>query len=225
MTISAYAGSDGGSPNTWPQYTTFQDSEFVNAPSQNALKIYSLWKLLIEDNLFRDVAAGTSLKADIPQFTYRRNTHVNVQDQGVGGNMNYTTTYGEILYNLFNQPSSTRAVRINQNMVTQRVDIYRNTVIGRLQIENIGSNNGPFRVYNNVIVNNDSGTPSGSHVYASSSSYEFGDNLTGYPSDGLVDSFGALTGNSTRFIGTHGHQLLGDASAPSAPTALLLQTQ
>ena len=89
------------------------------------------------------------------------------------------------------------ALRLNQNGESRRIFVYRNTFQGRIQVQNTDAADGPFTLSNNVIVNNDSGTPSGSHVFHSAVSAPsriiLSNNLVGYPSDNIVDTNGNLT--------------------------------
>lgn len=222
MTTSGYSSSnEGGSPSTWSQYTAIQDNEFFNAPADMAIKTYSLWKALIEDNIFRDMYYGVELKADMPQFTYRGNIHHRIPGRAIGGNMHSYSTHGEILFNLVNEPSGQFALDINQDSQARRIDVYRNTFVGRVRVRNTDSNDGPFNFSYNVIVNNDNGTPSGSHIVhenvSAPSRIAITANLAGYPADNIVDSNGQLSSGYSQYFGTHGYQLSGQASRVPMP--------
>lgn len=224
MTTSSYSNSDtGGNASSWGQYLTVQDCEFSNAPADMGLKIYSQWKLLIEGNTFRNTHYGTELKADMPQFTYRGNVHIGVPARAIGGNMHSASTHGEILFNLVNSLSSEAALDVNQDSQAKRIDIYRNTFIGRVRVRNTDSADGPFRFYNNVIVSNDSGTPAGSRIHhenvSDPSRIIVSDNLVGSPSSNIVDAAGELTSQHSQYLGIRGHQV-GNVVRPSPPSAL-----
>lgn len=208
MTTSAYSDSNtGGNSTTWGEYLVIQDCEFTNAPVDMALKIYSQWKLLIEDNVFQRMNIGTELKADMPQFTYRANKHYEVPGNSIGGNMHSYTTHGEILFNLVNVPSGQSAIDLNQDGQAKRVDVYRNTFVGRVRVRNVDTADGPFSLYNNVIVNSDPGT----HIYTENisdgSRITIRDNLVGTSSTGIVDATSSLTGTYTQYLGTRGYEV------------------
>lgn len=222
MTTSGYSSSnEGGNPSSWGQYTAIQDSEFFNAPVDLAIKTYSLWKALIEDNIFHDVNFGVELKADMPQFTYRGNIHYRIPGRAIGGNMHSYTFHGEILFNLVNAPSGDVALDVNQDGQARRIDIYRNTFLGRIRVRYTDSDDGPFTFSNNVIVNDDSGTPAGTHIYhmevSDPSRVVSVDNLVGYPRDGIVDSNGLLSSGYAEYFGTHGFQISGQESRVPLP--------
>ena len=211
----------------WSDYTVVQDCEFFNAPADMAMKTYSQRKMLIEGNVLRDIYYGTELKFDMPRFTYRGNIHYNIPGRAIGGNMHAESTSGEILFNLVNAPSGEAALDVNQDGMATRIDTYRNTFVGRVRVRNTYSENGPFRFYNNVIVSNDAGTPSGSHIHHEqvhdASRVQGFDNLAGYPNDNIVDSAGSLTAAYQQFIGTRGYQIGGASSPPSPPTNFVVE--
>ncbi|MGH9346317.1 MAG: hypothetical protein ACRD26_03530, partial [Vicinamibacterales bacterium] len=200
-------------------YGVIQDSDFSGVTGVGVtLKIYAQNKLLIEDTTHHDSTYAVELKDDVRQFSVRRNVVYNTQITGIGGNMQETTTHGEIL---FNNVQAGLALDLNQNGMAGRIHVYRNTIVGRAQVRNTDSADGPFYLYNNVIVNNDGGTPSGSHIYHSNVSAAgrivLTDNLTGYPADNIVDGNGNLTAAYANYLGTHGHQIAG---GPRPPTNL-----
>ncbi|QKK12082.1 MAG: hypothetical protein HND59_11310 [Pseudomonadota bacterium] len=234
MTTSAYSNSNtGGNASTWSQYPAIQDCEFYNAPVDLAIKTYSLWKSLIEDNVFHDLNYGIEIKADMPQFTYRGNTHYGSPGRAIGGNMHSFTTHGEILFNLVNEPSGQFALDVNQDSQAKRIDIYRNTFIGRVRVRSVDSSDGPFRLYNNVVVNNDSGTGSAPHIYleeiSDPSRIIVSNNITGYPGDNIVDSSGALTSAYSEYVTTHGSEMRTGGglitAAPSHPGNVSVEPQ
>jgi hypothetical protein len=225
LTMSAYTDSDvGGSPSSWGQYLAVQNCEFWNAPMNVAIKTYSQWKMVIEDNVFRQTFFGTELKADMPQFQYRRNTHIGIPGTAIGGNMHSASTHGEILFNLVNAPSGDYALDVNQDSQTKRVDIYRNTFMGTVRVRNADSQDGPFRVYNNVIINGSTGTQRVTTENTTDASrIVITDNLAGAPNGGLVDSAGMLIGSFlTDFLGRRGH-LIGNEVRPRPPTGVSAQ--
>lgn len=220
-TNASYIMTLGGNESLYGDYMAVQDCDFSDAPLDMGLKIYSQRKLVIENNVFSGMMVGTELKADAPQFTYRANRHHNIVDRAIGGNMHNTTTYGEINFNLVDGANSRFALDVNQDGMARRIDIYRNTFVGRVRVRNTDAADGPFRFYNNVIVNSDSGTPSGSHIYfegVDGARVTSVDNLAGYPSGNIVDASGNLASGYLNFLGTRGYQI-GEATAPPSPPA------
>lgn len=221
MTMSHYSDSGvGGNSGTWAQYLAIQDNEFINAPMDMGLKIYSTWKMLIEDNTFRDSSIGAELKADMAQFTYRHNEHYNTWTKGVGGNMHSLTTHGEINFNLIHDHDSSVAMDINQDGMAKRIDIYRNTVVGRVRVRNTDAADGPFRFYDNVLINSEGATRIDLENVSAVTQVITRDNLTA--SSGVVDSTGSLTSQYSQYVGTRGWEV-GNVVRPSAPTALSVQ--
>ncbi|MCL4874167.1 right-handed parallel beta-helix repeat-containing protein [bacterium] len=219
---------------TASDYMIIQDSFFHNLDLGAGIKIYAKNKLLIEDNVlahFKDTNTvtnieGIALKGDVRRTTVRGNTIYDVPQKGIGGNMHDTTTREmEILYNCVYNASIT-AIDINQDGMAGVIHIYRNTFSGTVQVRNTDSSDGPFYFSNNVIVNRDSGTPAGSHIYHLSvsdpSRVVRSDNLVGYPADNILGSGCNLTSGYLSYIGTHGHlrSVPLNAPVPSAPASL-----
>lgn len=223
---SAFIMCVTGGAGNYGDYLTIQDSEFANAPSDLALKTYTQRKMLIEDNNLHDLHYGTELKADMPQFTYRGNRHYNIPGRAIGGNMHESATSGEILFNLVLGSGSEAALDVNQDGMARRIDIYRNTFVGRVRVRNTDLLDGPFRFQNNVIVSNDPGTSLLSRILLESVSdllriTQLND-LTGAPSAGIVDAAGNLTANYSQHIGSRGYQL-SDLPRPMPPTNVSAQ--
>ena len=219
-------------------YTVVQDNDFGNIRTGSAncaLKLYTLIKPLFEDNSFHDIQADSealAIKAAISMYTVRGNRFWNTF-HGIGGNQNWYSpadqTRGEILYNTV-QASGTNsdALNFNQNEVAGETFIYRNTLVGRVIAYNTGPGDGPFRLYNNIVVNSDSGTPSGSHIthvgVTDASRIVLSNNLVGSPSDGILTSQALLTPAYQQYATTHGSQIPGGITtlpnAPAAPTSV-----
>jgi hypothetical protein len=200
------------------EYTVIQNCEFYQPyePSELAIKIYGQYKLLIEDNVFHGIA-GIEIKNDARQYTVRRNTFYNIPSLAIGGNMHTETTHGEILFNNV-RDNAPLALDLNQDAMAGLTHVYRNTFHGTVRVRNVTTENGPFDLRHNVIVNNDGGTPDGSHIV-----YEYVldesrinqvDNLAGYPADGIIDAMGNLTGAYTQYIGSRGHMLTAPIAGP-----------
>jgi len=208
-----YAWSWGEAVSEARQYCVFQDNEFYNAPLDGAYKLYGLWKPLVEDNYCHDLRGCFDPKAGVARFTFRGCTLDNV-GVGVHGNMNNSGELyasGEVLYNRIIN-AVTWPLEINNDSSARQIDVYRNTIVGGEPIvERVDGEDGPFYFYNNVIVNDVSGTPEGSHITQSEvtdpSRIILSDNLAGYPADGIVDAGGGLTPGYASYLGTHGCQI------------------
>jgi hypothetical protein len=211
------------------RYMVIQDSEFYHSISEPgadcAIKIYAREKLLIEDNVFYDLRTAIELKDDARQFSVRGNTFHTISRVAIGGNMHETTTYGEILFNNVRAPGAAAALDVNQDGMASSIHIYRNTFQGRVRVRNTDTADGPFYFSNNVIVNDDAGTPSGSHIYhenvSSPSRIVLSNNLVGYPADNILEPNLTLTSAYSAYVGTRGFQLGGPR--PPAPRNLRVQ--
>jgi hypothetical protein len=212
------------------QDSSFYDLRINDSDAACTLKIYSQQKILIEDTVQYNGIKATELKADVRQFTVRNNTFYNLTGTAIGGNMHGCvgcsggsdsyTTGGEILFNNVRGPG--QALEINQDGFAIRTHIHRNTFRGRVGVVRTDSADGPFYFSNNVIVSNDAGTPSGSHIYhfevSDPSRIVLSNNLVGYPSDNIIDSNGNLTSGYSQYYGTHGYQHSGGGTTPPPPT-------
>jgi hypothetical protein len=203
------------------RYMVIQDTSFYNvAPESVTIKIYGQEKLLIENTVHYNAPVGIELKNDIRQFTVRGNTMHDITQAAIGGNMHTATTNGEIV---FNNSRGGLAVDLNQDGMAGQIFVQRNTFVGRVEVRSTDSADGPFRLSQNVIINSDPGTPSGSHVYHLSvtdpSRVILSNNLVGNPSDNMVDANGNLTSGYVGYIGSRGHMLgTGGGQTIAAPT-------
>lgn len=198
---------------TW--YAAYQNCDFHhNAPG--GIKQYSQKKLLWEDCKFRDSGVGPDLKSDIVRFEVRGCTFSGNRDTQAGlfGNMhparNGGQITGEIRFNrmLCGHAPSLYALEVNQDGLANEIHIYRNTLLGVVNVRNADSADGPFRFSRNVIVNLGSGTDRVSFEAVSDPSrVVFAENLAGGPGDGIVDAEGNLVGSYRSYIGKRGHQL------------------
>jgi hypothetical protein len=181
-----------------------------------ALKMYSLEKTLVADNVFHDTGNGSeavvAIKDSISQFEVRSNEFYDVQGLALGGNMATTMfqTFGEFRFNNV-RAAGYGAMLINQNGEVGRIRAYRNTLQGSIELRWVESHNGPISFERNVIVNDDGGeAPRPFFRYvevADPSRITEDDDLTGAPADGMLDELGDLVGEFMRWLGTHGHQL------------------
>ena len=202
--ISTDIACDGG---------VIQDSEFYNLTGNaTTLKLYSQRKLLVEDTIHHDVTTGIEVKADNAQFTLRNNRFYAITGNAIGGNMNYATTTGEILYNLIR---NTNALRVNNDSAARAIWIYRNTFVGNVVVASTDAADGPFTFNNNVIQNSNGGTGITFEEVTAPSRVSIVNNLTG---TSRVDTNGNLTTANAQYIGTHGYQQGPAGSVPRPPT-------
>lgn len=217
-------------------YMAIQDSTFNDLNHGAGIKLYETHKMVVENNILSNIRdttgadsiEGVAVKGNTSKVYVRQNIIHDVPARGIGGN-NDITTDSEYLYNyIYNALEN--AIEVNQDSVAQRIYIYRNTFVGRVQVLNATSSSGPFYFDNNVIINNDSGT----HIYcgggvngcSSPLKVVANNNLIGTPSDNIVDSNGNLTVGYAQYVGTRGWQLGGgssDTTPPAAPSGLSVQ--
>jgi hypothetical protein len=198
MTTTSPEPSDG---------SVIQDCEFSNVTGEAVtLKIYAQRKLLIENTIHHHSTIGIELKDDIRQFSVRGNTIYDVERAGVGGNMHEKSTHGEIL---FNNIRAGVAVDLNQDGMAGAIHVYRNTLVGRVQVRNADATNGPFYFRHNIIVSDERGAGSSriSHYEVKDASkIVAADNVAEGSSRKVVDANGNLTTPFAKYRGTHGHQ-------------------
>jgi hypothetical protein len=200
------------SDNMIIQDSTFYDLNLGTGAA--GLKIYAKNKILIEDNTLHTFTGGTNsegiaLKGHTVRATVRGNTIYDIPNKAIGGNM-HPLQDAEIIFNrIYNVPGV--ALDINQDGLAGPTYIYRNTILGRVQVRNTDSSDGPFVFERNVIVNGDSGTPAGSHIFYSgvtdNTRIVQRDNLSGYYSANIVDSSGNLTEAFSQHVGVYGYQM------------------
>jgi hypothetical protein len=225
------SGQDG----PFGAYLVIQDNVCHDVDKGAGIKIYATYKMLIEDNVVHNIRdssgdgdiEGIALKYGVDHGTVRGNRIFDVSQKAIGGNMNSGNNFSrdiEILYNrIYN--ASTNAVEINQNSAAGVIHIYRNNFVGRVSVRNTDGADGPFNFYNNVIVNSDSGTPAGSHIFHDNVSAPgrivLSDNLVGSPSDNIVDGTGNLTSAFSSYLNTHGDRATVSPTPPAdnAPPA------
>jgi hypothetical protein len=198
---------------TW--YAAYQDCDFHhNAPG--GIKQYSQKKLLWEDCKFRDSGIGPDLKADVVRFEVRGCTFAGNRGPmaGLFGNMHPARgggqITGEIRFNrmLCGHGPDLYALEVNQDGLANEIHIYRNTLLGVVNVRSTDSADGPFRFSRNVIVNLGSGAERVRFEAVSDPSrVVFAENLVGSPADGIVDAEGKLLGSYKSHIGRRGHQL------------------
>lgn len=210
-----------GSISSMGSYMTIQDNIFQDVDRGSCIKLYSTQRVLIEDNICRDGSdstggndfEGIAIKGGgLSRVTVRHNTIYDIDQKGIGGNMNVLQS-GEILFNrIYN--TRTNAMDVNQDGVAGPIYIYRNTFVGQVMVRNTDSSDGPFYFQNNVIINNDPGN----HLYYESvsdtSRILATNNLVGTPSQNIVGPTLNLNPAYSSYLGTHGYQLGSGVPAP-----------
>lgn len=216
-------------------YDTVQLSSFIDANGGDcALKIYSVRWGLFETNAISDsqTAEGAiALKAEVPDYTVRANTCASDVLTCIGGNMNRNASHGtfqtggEVLHNLCLGSGTASAegcitlveAEVNPATLTQ---VYRNTFIGRVLFTNADTGDGPYRFYDNVILNADNVGGSCPQYYYCVSVTDYtvlvdnGDNVKG-ANDGTIANAttGALVGSyRTTYLGVAGYELAAAAA-------------
>lgn len=212
-------------------YMTIQNSSFHDnnlATGGAMIKIYAKHKLLIEDSSLHTVTGpgaadseGIALKGGtMTRATVRHNVVYDVPDRMIGGNQ-HVLSDSEILFNCVSGNDTGAALDINQDGLATNLFYYRNTVRGRVRVQNTTTPNGPFRLYDNIFINSDPGTPSGSHVFydqvSDPSRVVLTNNLTGYPADGILDANGNLSASHQSYATTHGCQGANTFVGPMGP--------
>jgi len=206
-------------------YPFIKDCTFNNVDTGAFLKTYSTYYLVIEDNVFSNSVGrgeGIAIKANDTYVDIRSNVIDNIASRAINGNWNGGSNM-EIRYNLIlnANPSYVAnghgALTMNHDGTTGPVFIYRNTFDGVVLLRFGNTGNGPFSLYNNVIVNEDEAVdnPDGSHITQYSVSdpsvmvLGTGDNtnLVGNASSGIIDADGNLTDTYSAYLGKKGYQL------------------
>jgi hypothetical protein len=216
-----------------PTYYSVYQRVSQTAGDSGVFKMYSHKKHLWEDCDIRNSTRGPDQKMHVPRFEIRRCTIVNTTEPSQGGligNMQFgdggigENASGEIRFNLIDRRnvSSGWAVSLNQNAELAQIFVYRNTLIGSVVVHNASTVIGPFRIYQNVIINSDPGTKITYSGGSASDRVIVQDNLTGTMSNNIVDAQGRLTSAYQQYVGTRGHQL-GTEIRPRPPTALAVQ--
>jgi hypothetical protein len=160
-----YAGSGMGCDayGEVVQDNSFENNSGTGGASNSTTKHYASCRLLVERNRVtnNNGGEGIALKQEVAQFTVRANHFSMNGSCGICGNwMNRADdTYGEISYNVClgsehedREVSNFACLIVNQEGETvHRVDVYRNTFLGRIILEQATSRSGPFHFVRNVI--------------------------------------------------------------------------
>ncbi len=208
-----------------------RDNTFDTLNTGAFIKTYGLTYSVIENNRFSNplgnILEGIALKHADQFVDVRSNSFDgNFRDGAINGNWNYDGNL-EIRFNkILNSPVSYCdgcgvGLQINHDGLTNGpVFIHRNTIYGTVLLAAGVTGNGPISFYNNVVVNENSGTPAGSQITYTNVSdttvFRAYDNLAGNIAANLIDSNGNLTGSFLSFLGTRGYQI--NANQPSTST-------
>lgn len=236
-------GADGNnsafimwSSNATGSYFDYMGEITATAISSAAcvFKLYGINNTLMEDMDISDdnqAEGALALKNNQVDFEIRGVKCAADVTTCIGGNMNTGTT-GDIHHNLVLGSGTGNSEGTITYGVAKVVDvgamrIYRNTFIGKVNIQNLVTADGPVTWGRNVIQNSGgSGSPTVctdlratcTNISDSSRIDDNGDNLTG--ASGLVNANGYLAGESrTIYLGSRGYELA-EAGNPTAPVRL-----
>lgn len=194
-------------------YYSVQDNEFYDINFGYAVLAYTITKALVEDNTLYDFTGavpGIGPKASNTMWFIRANDLSDMADTRCIwlDNGNNDTTDQEVSYNLVNATGSVATLHVNQADPTTvgPIHIFRNTFIGTVEFKNMDSaSHGPFNVYNNVIVNEN--TPVVTITGTNPERIVQVDNLNGNAADGILDANGNLTAAYISYLGIRGYQI------------------
>ena len=206
------------------------------------LKLYGVNRLVLEDFDISDNApseGAIALKNNQVDFDIRGIKCAADVTTCIGGNMNESTsgaTSGDMHHNLVlgagtGLSDGTITYGVAKVASVGAMRFYRNTLIGKVNIQDLVTADGPGSFGRNVIENaGGSGSPTVcadlratcANISDSTRIVDNGDNLVGAS---LVDAGGALEGaNRTTYLGTRGYELgTGGAASPSAPRRLRIR--
>ena len=228
----ASTGGPGGS-----DYGLIKDNSFYTLDTGAFIKTYSNYKLVIDSNTFRNGFGdieGIALKAYDSNIDVRGNLIDGVRRNAINGNWassgNVEIRFNRVLNANINYSTDIYgALTVNyHDTATAPYYIYRNTFEGTVTVRFATSDDGPFYIYGNVIVNDNSGTPSGSHI----THYEVQDpsrviigtdpgNLVGRPEDNIIDELGNLTESYLSQLSVYGDAVSVTTALPlTSPTNL-----
>ena len=191
------------------------------------IKTYSTRKLIIDSNTLDN--GNIAIKAYSQYTDIRGNTIKNHSAGSIAGNWNNVADMEIRFNNILNSDTTYSgggqegAIVMNYHDTAGEVFVYRNTINGSISLHNGTSDDGPFHVYSNVIVNENGGidNPNGTHITQSngvstSSILRIGTgslaNLAGSTNAGIIDTNNALTSGYDSYLGTHGHLIDGSSS-------------
>jgi len=214
-----------------PSYhDTLQLSNFLDSASAScAIKTYSTLEPLFETSFYGESAdneAMLALKVLASASTVRANYFDGNAPTGIGGNMNddplgsYGVTSGEIYHNLC-LGSGTGTQEGCLTLGVSKIDIgpqwyvYRNTFLGKINISNLVTADGPYTFSDNVLLNSQAASGSCPAKYTCHSVTDYtrlvdnADNVKGLDDGSVANTTtGELVGSSrTNYLGVAGFEL------------------
>jgi hypothetical protein len=187
----------------------------MTSDDSSAFKFYGTFGLLVEDVVISNVADGevVAVKESNHHFDIRNVTAVDgIAAIGLGGNMGDNQVQHEHTgeFRFCNISSSTTALEMNLNGEAGETYAYRNTLRGAVRLLNTDSEDGPFSLTDNVIVNAEhSASPWPGMTLsgvADQSRYTVENNVTAADDGSLIDESGELQGaNLALYRGVAGH--------------------
>lgn len=194
-------------------------------------------RVLIEDNIFHNITSDLDnagyplgMKESCTMWFVRHNTfynnpHYNIyalfsNTRGPSGNI-------DISYNVVRSTPG-YALNINPAGYTGgAVHAYRNTLVGSVAFSSASSATGPYDAAHNIVVNS-SGSPEHIDCTSCTASYMTRtDNLSGTPTNNIVNSSGNLTSAYMQYFGLRGYQtnqtINNDNIPPASPMNLRVQ--
>lgn len=218
-------------------YDTVQNSTFSGMSDAScALKIYSNHTAIYETSNYTDsiaTEAVIALKNGATNYTVRGNTfQASNVPTAIGGNMDRgavgDNTGGDVYHNLClgsGTATGQGCITLVQNEVNPATttQVYRNTFLGRVLFTNADTGDGPYRFYDNVILNADNvGGSCPQYFYCVSVTdytvlVDNGDNVKGANDGSIANATtGALVGSyRTTYLGVAGYELAAAAGASS----------
>ena len=221
----------GGAGSAMGSYTTIQDNVLSEIDGGMCIEMYSVQRILVEDNVCHTVYSSNGTADDggvfikggeMDRVTVRANTFRDLARRAIAGNMLvlrsaeilFNRVYG--IHNLKNYTADVNydpvALEINQNGAAGVIHIYRNTFVGRVIVRNTDAADGPFYFGANVIVNSDPGSHIVLDNVTAPDRVVLADNLTARPDQRVVDNDANLAGAHKASIGKRGHQRAAVAS-------------
>lgn len=213
----------------------------VGGTSASCLKMYAQRYPIVTDNYCHHSGTanvqGIDLKGDNQQTVVRNNLVHDVMSEGIGGNQQTLENPIWEFNRVYNCESvSSECIFLNRGGFVHTDAIFRrNSISGRLRIQEVDALDGPFNLSNNVLVTADGvnqycaqpvghriecfGSDTPTRIVEAAAPNDDGVYGTG---DGCMDATALLIGPCASLIGTKGAQLAagGGASYPAPPRRL-----
>ena len=221
------------------------DNSFANAPANvNGIITFGVYHSVFERNFFDNMSESALLVKGSSEYDVARNnrfnnSHVGIYDAGYnGGGSLVTTGNNEYAFNYIHGSTQSPIV-VSSAVSTDPIYIYRNTMDTISPVFRLTeSSDGPFNIYDNIVVNESVDTAFGQEFYHNkfrfalytvptngevqtiySTRFTFLNNLNAVAGDNVINSNGELIDRSK--VGTYGWETSGgtdDLTAPSAPS-------